>query len=134
MPNLSGKQTRLRTSSTATMNPSPMLPEMADVAESEFELEAAKWNYNRTLVALGRDLDNPLSRADFETARADLEEARGVMALAEAALEERTREFNRLNAALGEGAQQKQVRQKMDSLGFGGDDYGLDGKADTSGL
>ena len=108
------------------MNPSPLLPEMADVSESEFELEAAKWNYNRTLAALGRDLNNPLLRADFEQARIDLEEAQGVMTCAEAALEERTREFNRLNAALGEGAEQKQVRRKMDTLGFGGDDYGLD--------
>ncbi len=116
------------------MNPSPLLPEMADVSESEFELEAAKWNYNRTLAALGRDLDNPLLRADFEQARADLEEAREVMARAEVALEERTGEFTRLNAALGESAEQKQVRRKMDTLGFGGDDYGLDGNADTSGL
>ena len=110
------------------MESSPLLPEMADVAESEFELEAAKWNYSRTLRALGRDLDNPLLRADFEQARDDLHEAREVLAKAEHGLEERAGEFTRLNSVLGEGAEQKEVRVRMNSLGFGGDDFGLDGR------
>lgn len=116
------------------MDSSPLLPEMADVAESEFELEAAKWNYSRTLRALGRDLDNPLLRADFEQARDDLREAREVLAKAQHGLEERTQEFARLNSFLGARDEQNEVRQKMDALGFGGNDFGLDADADTSGL
>ncbi len=103
-----------------------MLPEMADVAESEFELDAAKYNYTRTLRALGHDLDNPLLRADFETARDDLRDAKQVLAQAQAALEERAREFARLNQALGNKGAEAGVRAKMKQMGFGGDDYGLD--------
>ena len=106
------------------MNPSPKPPEVADVEESLFELEAAKWNYNRTLRALGRDLDNPLLRAEFEEARDDLREAREVLARAEAGLELRAQEFAQLSAALGDRADQREVRGKMNDLGFGGDDWG----------
>lgn len=110
-------------------NPSPLLPEFADAEESLFELEAAQWNYDQTLRALGRDLDNPLKRADFENAREDLRDAQRVLARAQAGLEERAQEFAQLNGALGEGAEQKEVRAKIGDLGFGGDDFGLDGRA-----
>ncbi len=109
-------------------NNSPLLPEFADVEESLFELEAAQWNYDETLRALGRDLDNPLARADFEAAREDLRDARRVLARAEAGLEERAQEFARLNGALGAGAEQKEVRARLGELGFGSDDFGLDGR------
>lgn len=109
-------------------NKVPILPEAADVEESLFELEAAQWNYDQTLRALGRDLDNPLARADFEEAREDLRDAQRVLALAQAGLEERAREFARLNASLGKRAEQNGVRAKMDDLGFGGDDFGLGGR------
>ena len=108
------------------MNPSPKLPEVADVEESLFELEAAQWNYDHALRALGRDLDNPLLRADFETARTDLRDARRVLVKAQAGLDERTREFARLDAALGDV---RELRQNMDELGFGGDDFGLEKRA-----
>ena len=74
--------------------------------------------------ALGRDLDNPLKRADFEAARDDLEEARVVLALAEAALEVRACEFAQLDSILGERNERDQHRERMDDLGFGGDDFG----------
>ena len=107
------------------MNPSPKLPEIADVQESMIELEAVQWNYSRTLRELGRDLDNPLKRADFEAARDDLEEAREVLAQAEAALEVRAREFASLDLILGHRAEREAHRARMDELGFGGDDFGL---------
>ena len=94
-----------------------------------FELEAAQWNYDQTLRVLGRDLDNPLARADFENAREDLRDAQRVLARAQAGLEERAKEFARLNASLGKRADQNDVRAKMDDLGFGGDDWGLDGRS-----
>ena len=107
------------------MNPSLKLPEVADVQESLIELEAAQWNYSRTLRALGRDLDNPLKRADFEEARDDLEEAREVLARAEAALEERASEFALLDTVLGKREERDRHRERMDELGFGGDDFGI---------
>ena len=107
------------------MNLSPKLPEVADVQESLIELEAAQWNYSRTLRALGRDLDNPLKRADFEAARDDLEEARVVLAQAQAALEVRAQEFASLDSILGLSAEREQHRARMDELGFGGDDFGV---------
>lgn len=109
-------------------NQSPLLPEFADVEESLFELEAAQWNYEDTLRALGRDLDNPLARADFENAREDLRDAQRVLARARVGFEERAREFARLNGALGELAEQNEVRARMGQVGFGGDDWGLDGR------
>lgn len=108
------------------MNPSPKLPEVADVQESLIELEAAQWNYSRTLRALGRDLDNPLKRADFEAARDDLEEARVVLARAEATLEVRAQEFAQLDSVLGERDERDAHRNRMDTLGFGGDDFGVE--------
>ena len=108
---------------------SPRLPEVADVEESLFELEAAQWNYDDTLRALGRDLDNPLARADFENAREDLRDAQRVLARAEAGLGKRAEEFARLDASMGARAEQDDVRAKMGDLGFGGDDWGLDGRA-----
>ncbi len=108
------------------MNLSPKLPEVADVEESLFELEAAQWNYSRTLRALGRDLDNPLKRADFEEARTDLRDAQTVLAGAQASLEARAQEFARLNQALGARNERDQHRAKMDDLGFGGDDFGVE--------
>lgn len=110
-------------------NNSPLLPEIADAQESEFELEAARWNYDQTLRALGRNLDDPLLRADFETARDDLRDAERVMARAQERLNERAREFARLNASLGGSIDGRDLRAKMDDLGFGGDDWGLDGRA-----
>ena len=94
------------------INNSPLLPEAADVEESMFELEAAQWNYDQTLRALGRDLDNPLARADFENAREDLRDAQRALALAQAGLEARAQEFARLNGALGEGARGRGRRQQ----------------------
>ena len=113
------------------MNLSPKLPEVADVQESLIELEAAQWNYERTLHALGRDLDNPLKRADFETARDDLQEARGVLALAEAALQVRAQEFAQLDSFLGARDERHEHRNRMNALGFGGDDFGLDPRPDA---
>ena len=110
-------------------NPSPLLPEFADMEESLFELEAAQWNYDQTLRALGRDLDNPLTRADFENAREDLRDAQRVLARAQVGLEERASEFAQLNEVLGERDDQSEVRAKLGDLGFGGDDFGLDGRA-----
>lgn len=124
------RETRALSGVTKTMeNQSPLLPEFADMEESLFELEAAQWNYDDTLRALGRDLDNPLARADFEAARDDLRGAQRVLALAKVGLEERAQEFAQLNGALGARAQQKDVRARMGDLGFGGDDFGLDGRA-----
>jgi hypothetical protein len=112
------------------MNLSPKLPEVADVQESMIELEAAQWNYGRTLRALGRDLDNPLKRADFEAARDDLEEAREVLAQAQSALESRAQEFAVLDAILGKRAERDVHRNRMDELGFGGDDFGVGERGD----
>ena len=102
---------------------SPRLSEVADVEESLFELEAAQWNYDQTLRALGRDLDNPLARADFEVAREDLRDAQRVLARAQAGLEERAQEFAQLNEVLGERTEQIEVRAKLGDMGFGGDDW-----------
>ncbi len=106
------------------MNPTHKLPEVADVEESLFELEGAQWNYNRTLRALGRDLDNPLKRADFEEARTDLRDAQTVLARAQASLEARAQEFARLDLALGARNERDAHRALMNELGFGGDDFG----------
>lgn len=111
------------------MNLSPKLPEVADVEESLFELEAAQFNYDHALRALGRDLDNPLLRADFEEARTDLSDAQKVLTKAQAALDERAREFARLDAALGALSDVRELRQNMDEMGFGGDDFGLEKSA-----
>ncbi len=97
------------------------------------ELEAAQWNYSRTLRALGRDLDNPLLRADFEAARDDLEEARVVLAQAEAALEVRAQEFAQLDLILGERDERDAYRSRMDNLGFGGDDFGVSHQSGADG-
>lgn len=94
-----------------------------------FELEAARWNYDQTLHALGHNLDDPLLRADFESARDDLHAAQKVLAEAKSTLDERAREFAQLNGALGERAEQSDVRARLNTLGFGGDDWGLDGRA-----
>ncbi len=107
-------------------NSSPLLPEVADVEESLFELDAAIYAYDLTLRALGRDLDNPLKRADFETARDDLEEAKVVLRQARAALRERQGEFARLDEIIGQRDDVRGLRARMDALGFGGDDFGLD--------
>ncbi len=116
------------------MNPSPKLPEVADVEESLFELEAAQWNYSRTLRALGRELDNPLLRADFEEARADLRDAQAVLAKAQTSLEERAREFALLDGVLGAPDERKAHRARMDDLGFGGDDFGASFSENEDGL
>lgn len=110
-------------------NHSPLLSEVADVEESLFELEAAQWNYDQALRALGCDIDNPLARADFENARADLRDAQRVLARARAGLEARAQEFARLNASLGEREEQNGVRSNLGELGFGGDDWGLDSRS-----
>lgn len=107
---------------------SPLLPEVADVEESLLELDAALYNYDIALSELGRDLDDPLKRADFERARDDVEEAKRVLRAARRGLRERQGEFARLDAALGERDDVRRLRARMDVLGFGGDDFGLDAR------
>lgn len=115
-------------------NASPLLPEVADVEESLFELDAAIYAYDLMLRALGRDLDNPLKRADFETARDDLRDAQAVLARAQAALEERAQEFARLDSIIGQRHEREQHRTRMDDLGFGGDDFGVSFSENETGL
>ena len=107
---------------------SPLLPEVADVEESRLELDAALYNYNATLKALGRDLDDPLLRADFENARDDLENAQRILHEADAALQARQNEFARLDQAMGERTEIRKLRARMDVLGFGGDDFGIENR------
>lgn len=110
---------------------SPLLSEVADVEESLLELDAALYNYDATLQALGHNLDDPLRRADFEQARDDVKDAKRVLREARAALRERQGEFARLDAALGERADVRNLRARMEILGFGGDDFGLDARPKT---
>ena len=105
---------------------SPLLPEVADVEESILELDAALYNYDAALGALGRDLDDPLKRADFENARDDVEDAKRVLREARRGLRERQGEFARLDAAIGERDDVRKLRARMEAFGFGGDDWGLE--------
>lgn len=100
----------------------PKLPEVADVEESLFELEAAVFDYEQTFLEFTR---GEKSGADMEKSRENLRESGRILREARARLEEVTREFADLDALVGGEHDLAKLRASLGELGFGGDDFGL---------